>query len=89
MNELPIEILEKLPEPVSEIASKLESTIARSSVATHDLNALFRKAVKDKTPMDRQTLIGASLMLQGLDLNMNAQKSDLKTLIKRIAEAAE
>jgi len=89
MPELSIEILKKIPEPVFEIASELESSLGRISAIIRSLTALFKKAVHDKTDMDSQDLVGVSLMLETIDGDLTVGKHNLQILLKRIAVAAE
>lgn len=84
--DLSIEILQKIPEPVFNIASELESSLARISAIIRSLTALFKKAARDKTMMDSQDLVGITLMLETIDGDLSAGKHNLQILLKKIAE---
>ena len=87
MSELPVEILQKIPEPIFEIASVLEASLARISEIIRSLVALFKKAARDKASMDSQDLIGVALMLETVDGDLKIGRKNLEALLKLIAEA--
>ncbi|MBA7517373.1 hypothetical protein ES705_09426 [subsurface metagenome] len=86
---LSIENLKKLPEPIFEIASELESSLGRISAIIRSLVALFKKAARDKASMDSQDLVGVSLMLETIDSDLAIGRKNLESLLKLIAEREE
>ena len=83
------EILKKIPKPIFEIASELESSLGRASAVIRTLVCLLRKAAHDNTEMDSQDLLGVSLMLETVDGDLTIGKRKMEILFKRIAETSE